>query len=147
MGNSGLGILVATPNTVVRRQIREFVEKSGMLPLDAAGKAQALEIADGHRGELHVCLVEGQPEWALAILSGTRRRYPFMTGLVMTNHPESVMAEANGSAQLAFIEKPFSWRELSFRLAERVSASLQARHAMLMRDAAAICRDLLASGS
>ncbi len=153
-GRSALAVLVTTPNAAVRRQISAFIHITGRAALEATDERQARKIANEYQGDIHVCLVEGGPESALAILGPTRKRHPSMTALVISAHPESIVAKTTADAAVAFIEKPFSWRVLDYRLAERVYTSLRARHqslvqqsAELVDDCVRICADISATRS
>ncbi len=128
-----LTVLVVTPNEAVRQQICVFLTSTGVRVLEAGNVTETRAAVNEYRGEIHVCMVEGEPGFAKAVLARARKVHPFAKALVMTSHPECVMQKLKGTADLAFIEKPFAWRTLSLYVAKCIDANLRARHEMLMQ--------------
>jgi DNA-binding response OmpR family regulator len=125
-------VLVSLHNQALRGQVSQFIAQAGYEVLEAASPARAESIANSHPGSIAVLLTDAPPRGAAEILSSANYRQRWMTALVISGDPAAVNEEAVPDPRLAFIEKPFAWRQLRRELAERITASQAARHRELL---------------
>ena len=128
-----LTVLVSVSNQGVRDQISQFVAAAGYAVLEAEQMAQAEAVVIGARAPVAVLITDGPARGAAEFISLMSGRQRWLRALVISAHPAAVNKELIPDERVAFIEKPFAWRELNFRLAECVNASQIARHQELLR--------------
>jgi PAS domain S-box-containing protein len=116
-------ILVAEDEAPIRSLAREILEEQGYVVLEAAGAGEALRVADGHTGPIHLLLTDvimpGKSGVELAETLSARR--PGLRVVYMSGYADrAVQVDAPG---VAFVQKPFA----PDLLARRVRATLDQR--------------------
>ncbi|HEX6694841.1 MAG TPA: PAS domain S-box protein, partial [Longimicrobiales bacterium] len=115
----GETILLCEDEEAVRRIVRMSLERQGYHVLDATSGQEALELAGGYDGPIHLLLSDvvmpqmGGPE----LMSRMRELRPGMKGLLMSGYARP---EAGGEGvfefDVPFLEKPFTIRQLSTKV-------------------------------
>jgi PAS domain S-box-containing protein len=114
-------LLLVEDEEGVRRLAREVLEKHGYTVLEASGRQSALDLAEHHSGPIHLVLTDvvmpemDGPEVATR-LSALR---PGIKVLYMSGYTnDAVLHRGLLDAGVAFLQKPFSPKELARRVRE-----------------------------
>ncbi len=103
-------ILVVEDENAVRSLAREALETQGYRVLDAQNGAVALEVAKAHPGEIHLLITDV----VMPVMSGRDlaeqlvKLRPGLRVLYMSGYTERAITDHGVSAQMAFVQKPFT---------------------------------------
>ena len=121
---NGETILVVDDDQSVRQLLSKILTRSGFVVLEADGAECALQVANAHRGDLHllvadVVMASGNGVELARRLAVTR---PRMKTLLMSGYAErSLIPLKAGDVDATFIQKPFGPAELLARVGELLS--------------------------
>jgi two-component system cell cycle sensor histidine kinase/response regulator CckA len=112
-------VLVTEDDNAVRLLTQRALERYGYTVLAASGGAQALEIAAGHAGPIHILvtdmLMAGMN--GLELATAMRAVVPGIKVLFMSGYSENAMAgSGNFPGKAALLEKPFTAEALARKL-------------------------------
>ncbi|WP_439630913.1 response regulator [Gemmata sp.] len=113
-------ILIVEDEEAVRRMTKMFLSKNGYTVLEAANGTEALAVAGGHRGPIHLLLTD----LVMPNLSGrevAERLAAVRTGLrvlFMSGYTEDVAAQQGAESAADFLPKPFSRASLTTKVRE-----------------------------
>ena len=114
-------ILLVEDEMAIRKITREFLETSGYRVLEACNGAEALELCEHHRGNLHMVMTDvrmpGMSGPQLAERLSTQ--CPDMKVLFVSGANEVASSRCVGSSPpSSFLQKPFTFEELTARVRE-----------------------------
>ena len=118
---NGETILVVDDDASVRDLISKILTRYGFVVLEADGADRALEVANAHRGDLHlvvadVVMASGSGVELARRLAAIR---PGMKTLLISGYAErSLMPLKSGDVDAKFLQKPFAPTELLARVGE-----------------------------
>ncbi len=123
---SGVTILLAEDDLLVRRYTSEILQEAGHRVLAAGNALAALDLLDRHPdvGLLFSDLVMGAGMDGLALAAEVRRRKPDLKIILTTGHGREAAGDREWPAGVAFLPKPYTAGELlnridaAFRLTE-----------------------------
>jgi CheY-like chemotaxis protein len=113
-------ILVVEDESGVRELTREFLKISGYTVLEAKDGLEALEIASGHTGKIHLVLTD----MVMPRMSGSEMTVrlkalrPDVKVLFMTGYSEYAGDGAKSVAEFPILQKPFSISSLVGKVRE-----------------------------
>lgn len=114
-------VLVVEDNEMVRALACRVLREQGYTVLEAKESVQALELARGYGGYIHLLLTDVvMPQMSGRKLSETLQQiYPGMQTLYMSGYTDNVVVQ-HGILEpgLAFIQKPFTPRDLAQKVRE-----------------------------
>ncbi len=118
-------VLVVEDEEGVRKVVRGFLEARGYRVLDAVSGAEAIRVAAGHQGPLHLMLTDmvmpamSGPELAHRI----RQQHPGVKVLYMSGYTQrGAGRNHNLGPEDPFLEKPFSGEALAHKVREVLDA-------------------------
>jgi DNA-binding NtrC family response regulator len=109
-------VLLSIPQEAVRQQISEFLADAGCRTLAAATELEAMGIAERHYGAIDVLLCDMPPYEGSRLVHALGRQHPGLKALLICGDPECINRELLPDPNVAFIEKPFAWREFKHAL-------------------------------
>ncbi|HWQ55797.1 MAG TPA: ATP-binding protein [Bryobacteraceae bacterium] len=126
-------ILLVEDEDMVRKFVRETLEREGYRILDAAGPGEAQKISQAYQGAIHLMITDvvmpklGGRELAQRL----SRQRPEMKVLYMSGYTDNAVVNSGGLNQAAFLQKPFT----PAALARKVRQMLEAEDGTRMRRA------------
>ena len=105
-------VLLSIPQDAVRQQISDFLARTGCRTLAASTELEAMGIAESHYGAIDVLLCDMPAYEGSRLVRDLGRLCPGLKALFISGDPVSVNRELFPDPNVAFIEKPFAWREL-----------------------------------
>jgi two-component system, cell cycle sensor histidine kinase and response regulator CckA len=123
---AGETILVVDDDQLVRELVAKILTRSGFVVLEADGAERALQVANAHRGNLHLVVADvvmrsGSGVEVARRLAAAR---PGMKALLMSGYAErSLIPLKSGGVDARFIQKPFVPAELLARVGELLAAT------------------------
>ena len=132
---SGFGtVLLAEDEEAVRELASEFLKASGYKVLVAKDGMDALEIAEQHRGSIHVLVTDVvMPRMRGTELARTvKRRYPELKIVYMSGYLEHDSQDNDFEADSEFLQKPFTRETLLRKIREAFESKERASSASLV---------------
>ncbi len=117
----GETVLVVEDEVSILRLAIKMLRELGYTPLQAQGPQQALELAEKHEGEIDLLLTDViMPEMnGRQLAEELHKIYPEVRSLFMSGYTANVIAHHGVlDADVHFLQKPFSSRELALRVQE-----------------------------
>jgi CheY-like chemotaxis protein len=109
-------ILLVEDDKTVRYLTKRLLDRAGYTVLTASHGAEALFVAEQHEGAIHVIVTDVvMPEMGgLKLVEKLTEKHPYMKAVVMSGYTDKdVVAIANKLPGTAFLQKPFSYEELT----------------------------------
>lgn len=126
----GQTVLVVDDEAAVRSAVREILQATGYLVLEAGSGEEALRICAGQEGPIHLLLIDvmmpgmSGPETAQRLA----RMRPEMRGLYMSGYSDDALIRRGVLEQgTAFLQKPFTPDALAHKVREVLDAALTCR--------------------
>lgn len=125
-------ILLVEDEDMVRKLVRETLEREGYKLLDAAGPAQAIKICQNYKGRIHLMITDVvMPKLnghELAERLGKMR--PDMRVLFMSGYTDNAVLEIGViDSESAFLQKPFTPTTLARKVRQVLDSGESTRHA------------------
>lgn len=121
-------ILLVEDDKTVRYLTKRLLERAGYNVLPASHGGEALFVAKQHDGPIHVLVTDVvMPEMGgLQLVSTLLEQHPYMKAVMMSGYTDKeVVAFAEKLPGAAFLQKPFSYEELTNKVRELLDAESQ----------------------
>jgi CheY-like chemotaxis protein len=116
-------ILLVEDETTVRYLAKRLLERAGYSVIPARHGAEALDLSDRHEGSIHLVVTDVvMPEMGgVELVRQLLKKHPALKVIFMSGYSEEDAFDP-GEAPVAFLQKPFSYKELTAEVRRMLDA-------------------------
>lgn len=115
-------VLISVQQAPLLDQIRDFLQHAGYAVLESASAEDTLHMLSHPWYRIDLLLADGTIREAQQLMRQAALFRPGLKVLLISGDPDYINRALMPELEIAFIEKPFAWRDLSCAIAELLTA-------------------------